>query len=511
MQQQHEEDDDRTYELKQLKMNYFFHLIIFALILILHFIIYNKLFWVNNSYNYLYYYGSFIFIIFFLFPIIPLRYIIFHRFKTSSLKIFKNVTLVMGSIGLLLGFYLCIFIWINTAKSPDFNKDCPFNYSIEELEKIFNKYFEKNNKCSDEDCSSECKNRRCMSFYENSENNYPHQYLCNYDCSEDFKNGKNKEYLVNCRRQDQPLEDDERNYPILKTYYNFCEEEVDFYNCSRYDDPQVYSVTEKDVCPDSQYMFLIYILCGCSFIIDIIIILLPWAVEYLTYKRLITLFTTPMRISPNSVNSTNRSSEINKNDENDENNEGSFKKENTEYIIVEQQQSEQKQQAQTKIQTSLIKVSVNDIKASVMSHVDNNKNQNNNNNNNNINDLVKEDIKEEEEEIHIGVIGNPSIINFGGSRNVPKIAGDNKNNFAKKISLNTCLDKNNENRESDRKELVKKNKNEEKSFIISLSSESESKKDKTKNDEDSKEEIKSQTNKREIKKSVLVMRDVDDK
>ena len=523
-QQQEEEGDERIYELRQLKMNYLFHLIVFALIIILHFIVYKKLFWIINIYDNMYLYGTIFFILLFLYPIIPLTFILLHRFKSTNLKRFKIITFVIGIICILLGFYFCIVIWINTAKSLDFNKECPFNYSLESLEKIFTNYLGKDYSYNDDELDSKCINKRCILFNENQENKYPYQYLCNYDATENFKNKKNKIYtrttpsnklystdnLVECVLQETISDyDNIGNKKVLSEYFEICYNTIDFYNCSRFYEPKKYSISDNDVCPDSQYLFLLYILCGASFIIDVIIIALPWVVEFLTYKRLIIIFDTPTRLSPNSVNSTNRSSEI----RNDENNEENFRKENTEYIIVEQPESVQNQNQQKQVQTSLLKVSMIDVQASVRSNLGSN-NINNINNNNIINDVIKEDEKEEEKEKEnkkIGVIGNPSLISFGRSV-APDIMGETQTNFAKKISLNPCIEENIEDKDSDRN-LIKKSKKDLKTITISSSNGSMNKNNEIniKNDEDSKEEIKPNVNNKEnIKKSVLVIKDFEE-
>lgn len=397
-----------------------------------------------------------------------MRYIIFHKSNLKNLKIFKNLTLIVGIICFLLGFYFCIIIWLNTIGSPDFSKECAFNYSLEELENIFSNYLGDNNTFNN-DLKTKCKNRKCILFDENLEYKYPYQYLCNYDASQDFINTQNKIYtrttpsnnlfssdeIIKCQTKNNIYATDKIGSNILlNKYVNICHNTVIFYNCSRFYKPKEYPVDEDDVCPNSQYFYLLYILCVVSFIIDIIIVILPWIIEYFTYKKLVNLYRLPVRISPNSVNPTNRSSEINRSGEN---NEGNFKKEDTEYIIVEQQSSEQKQQQ--KIQPSLITVAVNDAK--------NGKNNNQKNNNNQkiiINEIIKEEAKEEDD--NAGTVGCPSVIKLGNN-----IVDHNKienvqSNFAKKKSVNMCLDKNSQSRDSARK-LIKIN--EDKSISISSS------------------------------------------
>jgi hypothetical protein len=59
---------------------------------------------------------------------------------------------------------------------------------------------------------------------------------------------------------------------------------------------------------------LIFILSVLIIIIDIIIALLPWGVEYMSLKKLISILSTTRR-KTNSHNSTARSSQISNNEE----------------------------------------------------------------------------------------------------------------------------------------------------------------------------------------------------
>ena len=90
--------------------------------------------------------------------------------------------------------------------------------------------------------------------------------------------------------------------------------------------------------------------------------------------------------------------------------------------------------------------------------------------------------------------------------------GETQTNFAKKISLNPCIEENIEDKDSDRN-LIKKSKKDLKTITISSSNGSMNKNNEIniKNDEDSKEEIKPNVNNKEnIKKSVLVIKDFEE-
>ena len=79
------------------------------------------------------------------------------------------------------------------------------------------------------------------------------------------------------------------------------------------------------ICPETIYLFLLSILCVVIIIIDIVISMLPWVVEFISFKR-ITQFLRNVTRKPNIHNSTAKSSVTS-------NNEESFKKEKTLVLV----------------------------------------------------------------------------------------------------------------------------------------------------------------------------------
>ena len=79
-------------------------------------------------------------------------------------------------------------------------------------------------------------------------------------------------------------------------------------------------------CPESNYLLIVYILCVLIVIMDIILSLLPWGIEFITFKKLLYILSSTRR-KTDSHNSTARSSEISQDSE-------SFKKEKTPVLIL---------------------------------------------------------------------------------------------------------------------------------------------------------------------------------
>ena len=101
---------------------------------------------------------------------------------------------------------------------------------------------------------------------------------------------------------------------------------ADFYVCKRFNKPENYNLDLTLACPETNYLLLVIILCVLIIIIDVVISVFPWGVEYFSLKRIVTILSTARR-KANSNNSTARSSQISNAVE-------SFKKEKTPVLIL---------------------------------------------------------------------------------------------------------------------------------------------------------------------------------
>jgi hypothetical protein len=113
----------------------------------------------------------------------------------------------------------------------------------------------------------------------------------------------------------------------MRSYLNLCYYLADFYVCQRFNKPEKYYNLDLELsCPETNYILLIFIFSVLIIIIDVIISLLPWGVEYMSLKRIIIVLSESRR-KVNSVNSTARSSQISNDD-------GSFEKGKTPVLIL---------------------------------------------------------------------------------------------------------------------------------------------------------------------------------
>ena len=322
-------------EIRPLIFNYVFHLILFVLIFLLHLIVAFKIYWVYKILYKLNLFGTYIGIIYFLFPIFPIIIIIWKKFKKKIFQILKKLTLIFFVFAIIIGLLISAVILINTLFSKTYSRECPFSITLSHLNYLFAEYY--NTNPSIDDIKDLCKSRRCMLDEININEKYSYKYLCNYDPSSEFfekhkiykksLNGKeitsmNQLICSSITYSDVSLKTNE-----LYQYLYLCNDFIEFFYCDRFDKPEKkYEIELGESCPEENYLLLSYILCVLIIIIDIVITMLPWGVEYISLKRILQLMNVTRR-KPNSNSSTQRSSVIT-------NNEESFKKSKTEIIVV---------------------------------------------------------------------------------------------------------------------------------------------------------------------------------
>ena len=450
-------DNIEEEEIRPLVFNYIFHFILFILVFILHLIIYNKIFWISDIFAKIFVFGTYFEIIYFIFPIIPFFLIILKNFKIKLIDIFKKISLIFLIISITIGFLISAIILVNTINSKIFCRECPFNIPLSNLNYNFDSFYK--TEPDQDDIKELCKSRRCILDATNINSEYPYSYLCNYDPSYEFDDD-----IVYKRTLPDGTEITTKNQlicsPMGINYYNIyfnnnelydyldlCYYLSEFYYCDRFNKPEkTYNIDLDASCPETSYLFLLYILCILIIIIDIIISMLPWGVEFISLKRILEIMRTSRR-KANSNNSTAKSSVVS-------NNEEAFKKENT-LIIVSPLNNEE-----------IINVS----KINKKNNDNNNENNDNNINNDNIkinkisikdstNLLLSQNINKDDEEDEkdnkvirpINIIQSSERIGLKKNNffitpedNTPnnEISIFNKNNIQKEINISTDIHNN---------------------------------------------------------------------
>ena len=328
-------------EIKPLIFNYIFHCFLFILIFILHIIIGIKIYWVLNIFYQIYLFGTYFGIFYFVFPLVPMMFIFLKHFTKKVITYFKKLTLYILILSILIGILNSAIILINTLNSKVFCKECPFSISsLSHLNHIFASYYGKipiNDELNDL-----CKSRRCTLDSENQNDEYPYIYLCNYNPTDDFIEEEEDITYTRTMQNLTVISTDSqlictavgRNYENdinfihseLYDYIGVCYYLTEFYYCKRFNEPEkTYKMDLDSSCPEENYIFLLYVLSILIIIIDVVISMLPWGVEYISLKRVIVILGNARR-KPTSHNSTAKDSAPS-------NNEESFKKERTLIII----------------------------------------------------------------------------------------------------------------------------------------------------------------------------------
>ena len=322
-------------KFQELKKNYILHLIISAIIIIYNFLILIDIYWLKKLLYYLYISICIFGILYFLIPIIPFIYILLKKITHKNIKTFRNLSIAFCALVIITGLGFIIVLMINALEMTEFCHECPFNLDIDYVNTLYDNYM--NHNYEEKELKKQCTNRRCIYNTEFKEEEYPYQYVCNYDPTDEFDTIKNKtddaDYipLIICNKIDTNININSYNI-IKREITNFIEmcNSYDFYICQRVNQPEYFSIPRDFKCPKKNYMTILIIFCMINVLFNLIISFFPWRSEYHQYKTIVISLTQSNRPRASSLNSTRNASKIKKEPEKEE----SFKKEPTELIFV---------------------------------------------------------------------------------------------------------------------------------------------------------------------------------
>ena len=294
-------------EISILKFYQIFHFVLLILIIICHFISVNKYFLVFKSLIIVFYLSMFIYFLNAIFLFISTLLMFTKKSKPTLFNLFKKITFKLVIFAVIKGIAFTIVFWINYYYYIKFMPDCPFNFSIKDIDKLM-----KNTK--DENHSKNCNLKRCIFYSQSNENDLnKYNYICNFDSEYENREkltGNNDEidcHYINFRDYSETK---------LYSYLEKCDEYDNYYLCSsnikRHDK---YFLKYNQKCPKKIKKQRIIIL-GILFpFIDIIADLTIWLFIYFQYKRIIRCINfetlvSVRRLSPSSLNSTKDSSII---------------------------------------------------------------------------------------------------------------------------------------------------------------------------------------------------------
>ena len=310
-------------EIKSMKNNYIIHISLYAIIIMFNFILISKIIWIRKISYYLYLLSSIFCILFFIIPFVPLSYVLLKKISKKNIPIFRFLSHVFCIIAVIFGLFFSIILMINLIESTDFCRECPFNIPIQS---ISNEYI--------------CDNKICILNNENLKNEYPYEYLCNYDAfyffNEDkgpFKKSINETYEIESEFQIICKEYEINNYIFendeIYNYIKFCGNKRKYYICKRFYESKRYKIGKGFRCPDNNYTKNLFIFSILNIILNLILSFVPWKSEMSNYDTIMERLSHNNRHS-NSLNSTKNESKINKDAVIDK-----FKRVPTEIIIVD--------------------------------------------------------------------------------------------------------------------------------------------------------------------------------
>ena len=313
-----------------LKRNYIIHMVLFIIIIIYNFVLLIEIIWLKNLLYKIYFIICFFGVLYFLFPVIPFVYILLEKLSKKIINIFKIGSFIFCGLVLITGIGLFSVLMFNDLLSTDFCRECPFNLINSYIYHIYDQFI--NHSINEKKLKEECINRRCIFNYQYLDSKYPHEYICNYDPSDEFEKTKNKTTnesinQIECKK----IEDNYKNYNFNKSEINIfldlCNSFNEFYICQRINEPIVYTLSEEFKCPKANYITILNFLNMVSVLFNLMISFLLWRAEYIKYKDILKELNN--RALSKSLNSTQNISKIKK-----EEIDKSFNKEPTEIIIV---------------------------------------------------------------------------------------------------------------------------------------------------------------------------------
>ena len=329
--------------IKSLNIYYIFHLIFYSFIFALLVVLYYVIYWLNKYLLILFLICTYFGLIFVLFPITPIYLIHKKRLNSKIIYVLRKLSIILIIISIFIGLMISIVFFFNTKYSIDFCKECPFSYSLSHLNYTFN-YF--NTKFNEKELKKKCNIERCILYNENEYEKFGYSYLCNYNPLTDIYNeeghiysrelpnrtiitSKSKFMCYELGKKFKDMTFDKENNEIYSNYLNTCLYTTKFYLCHRFDKPKIYyDMGDDKICPSDDYLFLLYIICLLLTIMQILITLLLWCIEYTLLKELSNIIVSNNNKKNNSIYSTRTNTEKSRN------NHDSFKKEPTLVIVI---------------------------------------------------------------------------------------------------------------------------------------------------------------------------------
>ena len=332
-------------EVKLLRYLNISHIILILCSIYIYYIGFTEFYFISKVLYIFYKYSFLLDIIFIINPIVLLILVPIYKDKIKIFKSLKVISLFLVFISFIIGILINISVWMTSTEGDSFLRYCPYHYNSFLLKKILDKFF-KENENNNHNKFKLCDIRLCYFYSEIEENILSYNYICNYDSSKEFihKNGKvykkinsnGKEIISNtyiaCSKKLKisPLDKN------LITYYNLCHNNL--YLCELFEKPKekdFTSINNIESCPGFGYTQSAYLLSISYLLINLICFVFLFFIEFLILRKIEHLLQNNINLNNNStINSTNNKNKEKSNSQNKD----EFKKEETDFIIVENNQ-----------------------------------------------------------------------------------------------------------------------------------------------------------------------------
>jgi hypothetical protein len=310
-----------------------------------------KMYFIYKAYQAFYLICTIIFILFIFIPVYPIILLKRNLFIKKA-KYLKKISFINIFIILFFGILMNLMAGLNIWGSFLFYKECPYNFSYNDISKLFNiKYSEDNKENMNYNDYGKCSENRCLLLKENNNPVNDYYFLCNFDSSFDFQSLNNKivktffgtkinnnssEIICDLFMEEEfdnfTIGNDEELY-VIKSYFNICSSKNDFYKCVRYEKPKKYEIKFDFTCPVISDNIVCIIIEIIAFTFNIVVSLVITSLEYIIQKKIVELLNIPT-INPEgaSTRGNTKSSSRNKSYINNQNNDNEI---NSQTLIIE--------------------------------------------------------------------------------------------------------------------------------------------------------------------------------
>ena len=308
-------------EISILKIGYYVHMLLFILVVISHFLVLEKLIWLNIYVFYIFYVEIYIILIFTLYPLIILFILLCLTLKEKVIKILEILSGILLIVFIVNGILTSITIYYNTTLMTKYYHDCPFNYNIKDIPYLFLNYYTRNITSK----GKKCNYRRCFPINNNN------TFICNFN--DDEKDNK----FIELSLEEENITD------ILSVYINYCYNYTTFYKCEK-NKFNSYKISYDLICPNRQQLSFNNLLSYLFIFANFFSSSLPWLYEFYSFKKILLLLYYERNVIYNhneSLKETNNTSKLDQNSNNpngsnqQQNNNQSFQRQQTEIIIIE--------------------------------------------------------------------------------------------------------------------------------------------------------------------------------